>query len=457
MTLITLPFTPSYYTKVMYAPRLLEHKFENSDFTIAAKDGINTDLRTYNVVFSNISNSTANNIINFFNENSVDIKPFEWVGPDGSPGFYTCKTWKKTYDGSGTVTITCTFNETAYADTSLFISAAIPTGFEYVGSWNIPSTVTISGTPYSVTGARISHMMALSDSIIIVAGGLQNTSDAEAGLVLKSSDSGISWTDITPAELRTTNTGVSNRCTHIAEVSDGFIVFTTQSRSGNTAFKTINLGSTWTPVLQNLTGLVPYNIFSTAYVRNTIAISRGESLAGLVSTDSGATWTELNINLSATTSYSNRWMSVSPSTAYKSSNGTIWTAVTPTALIDVSQLVYDRTLDMWMAVGYASGPDNASIAYSRDAGVSWSIVTVVPTPISPEYIVTAASSNYGHMIVSDGNGIHVTTNGSSWTKIADNFLVGATKLVNGLSFGSTKYFAAVRYFDLSKFDIYRST
>lgn len=73
--------------------------------------GMNYNPRAWNLVFTDIANTDADTIVNFFISNSTDTTPFTWTDPDSVTSMYRCKSWDRTFTGPTTSTITCTFEE----------------------------------------------------------------------------------------------------------------------------------------------------------------------------------------------------------------------------------------------------------------------------------------------------------------------------------------------------------
>lgn len=106
----TFTYTPSYSTQVEYKPRILEAKFGDG-YEQGIENGINANPRSWSLTFNGVDLTTATNILNFFSGNKTHITSFDWTPPDGVSGKFKCKTWRRSYDGSGHATITCTFDE----------------------------------------------------------------------------------------------------------------------------------------------------------------------------------------------------------------------------------------------------------------------------------------------------------------------------------------------------------
>ena len=101
---------PSYSSSVDFTPKILEASFGDG-YSQAVGNGVNYNPQKWNLVFSNISPSTATTIINFFKTNNTATTPFDWTDPEGVAGRYKCKSWKRIYDTAGTANLTCMFEE----------------------------------------------------------------------------------------------------------------------------------------------------------------------------------------------------------------------------------------------------------------------------------------------------------------------------------------------------------
>ena len=106
----TFSYTPSYSTSLKQQPKILEAKFGDG-YEQATLMGINTNPETWNLKFTDMSNTTVSAIISFFITNDTATTPFDWTNPNSVAGRYKCKEWTRTYDGFEPNGLTCTFEE----------------------------------------------------------------------------------------------------------------------------------------------------------------------------------------------------------------------------------------------------------------------------------------------------------------------------------------------------------
>ena len=77
------------------------------------KFGLNTDLKKWNLRFSNIT-ETESDTAEAFLEARGGQESFEWTAPrESSSSKYICKTWRKTFPYSNLATLTVNFEEVA--------------------------------------------------------------------------------------------------------------------------------------------------------------------------------------------------------------------------------------------------------------------------------------------------------------------------------------------------------
>lgn len=92
-------------------PRVLTAKFGDG-YEQRSADGINTDLKTWQVQFKNRDDSEAAAIVAFFAADA-GVTSFDWTPPGGSAGKYVCSRWTRSPTQVDRNTITAVFREVA--------------------------------------------------------------------------------------------------------------------------------------------------------------------------------------------------------------------------------------------------------------------------------------------------------------------------------------------------------
>ena len=109
-TSVNIP--PDYGVVKKSTPRFREVQLGDG-YVVAAKFGLNQDLKTWDLTFSNITESQSDVIENFLDARE-GTEAFEWTPPNESyTSKYRCKTWSKTMPYSNLATIKATFEEVA--------------------------------------------------------------------------------------------------------------------------------------------------------------------------------------------------------------------------------------------------------------------------------------------------------------------------------------------------------
>lgn len=102
-------WVPDYQASVDHSPTISQSSFGDG-YSQRASNGINADLKKWNLVFSNKDLSEGNDIDDFLKTHKA-VTEFDWLDPDGDNKKYICKSWRKSYPQFGVVTINCTFEE----------------------------------------------------------------------------------------------------------------------------------------------------------------------------------------------------------------------------------------------------------------------------------------------------------------------------------------------------------
>ena len=107
----TFVWVPTYGSAVKKKPAVSVSKFGDG-YEQRVALGINNNPRTWEVVFANRPNDTANAIAAFFDDAGA-VSCFDWTPPRGNltPGRWVCREWSELPTGPYTTTITATFEE----------------------------------------------------------------------------------------------------------------------------------------------------------------------------------------------------------------------------------------------------------------------------------------------------------------------------------------------------------
>lgn len=93
------------------APKTLKAAFGDG-YEQAVGDGINTNLKTFDLVFENLPKPEGDLIDTFLNARAA-YDAFQWTPPYGVQGWYRCASWERQWDREqpGVSSITATFYE----------------------------------------------------------------------------------------------------------------------------------------------------------------------------------------------------------------------------------------------------------------------------------------------------------------------------------------------------------
>ena len=76
-------------------------------------DGLNADLRSFPIIFENVTTADANTIVNFLTARK-GVESFDWQPPTrSSASKFKCDGWTRTIVQANIETITTTFREVA--------------------------------------------------------------------------------------------------------------------------------------------------------------------------------------------------------------------------------------------------------------------------------------------------------------------------------------------------------
>ena len=101
---------PDYGSLEQHRPRVRVAQFGDG-YQQRSADGINTDAATWNLTFSNRSDSEASAIKTFLAARA-GLEAFDWTPPGGLSALkWICSTWQSTPVNFGATTITATFTQ----------------------------------------------------------------------------------------------------------------------------------------------------------------------------------------------------------------------------------------------------------------------------------------------------------------------------------------------------------
>jgi phage-related protein len=105
----TFTFTPSNTSRLNREPRVLMVQYGDG-YSQRTSDGLNANLRKWELVFRNIPDATAVSI-NSFLETEAGITAFDWTAPGDSSRKWICRQWSRTYIDSGINDFAAVFEE----------------------------------------------------------------------------------------------------------------------------------------------------------------------------------------------------------------------------------------------------------------------------------------------------------------------------------------------------------
>lgn len=106
----TFTYIPTRSSSVSVEPRISTATFGDG-YELSIADGINHTAEMWDLSFSNVDLTTAQNIVMFFKDNSTATTSFDWVTPDGNAYKFLCKKWRRNYDSSVMASVSCTFQQ----------------------------------------------------------------------------------------------------------------------------------------------------------------------------------------------------------------------------------------------------------------------------------------------------------------------------------------------------------
>jgi len=104
--------TPSYGLRQINSPDVMQVQFGDG-YAQRLVFGLNQNLKSYNPVWKNISETDADTISNFLDARGGS-ESFDWTPPgEASSSKFICQSWNKTIPYKNRATIQATFNEVA--------------------------------------------------------------------------------------------------------------------------------------------------------------------------------------------------------------------------------------------------------------------------------------------------------------------------------------------------------
>lgn len=107
----TFSYGVDWSAQMAVTPRVITAKFGDG-YEQRAADGINTNLRKWQVQFKNRDDTETAAILAFF-EAENGVTSFDWTPPVGSAGKFVCREWTHSPTQVDRNTITATFDEVA--------------------------------------------------------------------------------------------------------------------------------------------------------------------------------------------------------------------------------------------------------------------------------------------------------------------------------------------------------
>lgn len=100
----------SYSSSLELNTRSVDIQFGDG-YQLSSEEGINAQVKKWNVRFINISPTMAGEIKAFYKTNKAATTPFTWVDPNGETGRYKWRNYTESFDGFGHRTISGVFEE----------------------------------------------------------------------------------------------------------------------------------------------------------------------------------------------------------------------------------------------------------------------------------------------------------------------------------------------------------
>lgn len=105
----TFTWIPSNGSSVSRTPKVNRAKFGDG-YEQRSLNGINTNPRMWQVMFSSRETAEADQIASFLNARG-GVESFDWTPSDGVAGKFLCVSWTDAYDSAGYRSINATFEE----------------------------------------------------------------------------------------------------------------------------------------------------------------------------------------------------------------------------------------------------------------------------------------------------------------------------------------------------------
>lgn len=102
-------WTPSFTTNLQKKPRVQSAQFGDG-YEQRMRDGINSNPRTWGIVFNGIKDADANAIMGFL-DGLAGVDYFTFTDPEGVTAKYTCRDYTRSWDAYNSNTLNATFKE----------------------------------------------------------------------------------------------------------------------------------------------------------------------------------------------------------------------------------------------------------------------------------------------------------------------------------------------------------
>jgi phage-related protein len=109
MASTTFTWTPSYPASQQAQPRVRKVQFGDG-YEQRLRYGLRTDLRQWDLVFENRTDSERNEIVQFLAARA-GVEQFNWTNPFGLVSQFVCESWISDHIGCNLNTIRATFRE----------------------------------------------------------------------------------------------------------------------------------------------------------------------------------------------------------------------------------------------------------------------------------------------------------------------------------------------------------
>jgi phage-related protein len=102
--------TPAYNVVKKSTPKVRRVVFGDG-YEMRFTEGLNTNAKSYDVSFQNISEANCDTIETFLDARAADAATFTWTPPGESAAKFVCESWNKTISYNNRATIRTTFRQ----------------------------------------------------------------------------------------------------------------------------------------------------------------------------------------------------------------------------------------------------------------------------------------------------------------------------------------------------------